>query len=350
MEPITPLDHSAGTVVPKTGTSQQNSPTGQHRDPIKHTDLQRGSTGSPGTTSPDGAVPREDGAVPTEEVPATRDANGENFPVGSFLLPAHLRPHVATFYAFARMADDIADSTELSAEEKIDLLNAHEAALDGAPGYNAGYEKARALRESLRETRVTDRHARDLLAAFRQDAVKLRYANWRELVDYCTLSANPVGRFLIDLHGEPKEAHRASDALCTVLQVLNHLQDCGEDYRKMHRVYLPSDWMEAEGVSVADLAAPALEPGMRRVIDRCLDEVDKLLVQADDLAGGLASRRFAMECAVIVHLAHRLTRRLRAGDPLAGRVALSKVDFAFSGVTGAVTGFFSAQPSRRTRL
>ncbi len=277
------------------------------------------------------------------ETPSGKGADDENFPVGSFLLPAHLRPHVARFYAFARAADDIADNPDLRAEDKIDRLDALESALTGAPGYDQGYEKATALRASLAETGVTDRHARDLLAAFRQDAVKLRYANWREVLDYCEVSANPVGRYLLDLHGEPTVTYKYSDALCTILQLLNHMQDCGDDYREMHRVYLPCDWMSQEGVSVADLDNKALEPGMRRVLDRCLDEVDILFKDADQLAGALRSRRLSMESAVIVHLAHKLTARLRHGDPLASRIALTKTDFVICGLTGILEGLFGTK-------
>ncbi len=299
----------------------------------------------PGTPS-QAPPPGPDRSGPPE-TPSGKGAGDENFPVGSFLLPAHLRPHVARFYDFARAADDIADNPDLAPQDKIARLDAFEAALTGEPGYGEGYEKPLALRETLRETGVSDRHARDLLAAFRQDAVKLRYANWQELVQYCTLSANPVGRFLLDLHREPRTAHIHSDALCTVLQVINHLQDCGDDYRAFHRVYIPEDWMAAEGVSVADLDARALEPGMRRVMDRMLAEVDTLLASADRLPGALTGRRMAMESAVIVTLAHRLTNRLRKGDPLATRVALSKGDFAVAGLWGAVSGFFA--PGRTPR-
>ncbi len=274
------------------------------------------------------------------ETPSGKGAGDENFPVGSFLLPAKLRPHVAKFYAFARAADDIADNGALSADDKIDRLDGLEAALTGAPGYDTGYDKAHALRESLRETGVSDRHARDLLAAFRQDAVKLRYADWRELLGYCILSANPVGRYLLDLHGESPDGYPQSDALCTVLQILNHLQDFGDDKREMNRVYIPADMMAEEGTSIEDIDKPALTPGMRRVMDRMLERCDQLLVTADQLAPVLRSRHLAMESAVIVKLAHRLSARLKAHDPLAERVSLSKLDFALSGIGGILQGLF----------
>lgn len=280
------------------------------------------------------------------ETPSGKGAADENFPVGSFLLPKRLRPHVATFYAFARAIDDIADNADLSANDKIARLRAFDAALKGEPGHGDAYAKAHALRESMRATGVPTVHGSDLVAAFVQDAVKLRYRNWNELLGYCALSANPVGRYLLDLHGEDRAGYRYSDALCTVLQIVNHLQDCGEDRRELDRVYLIGEWMAAEGASVEDLDRKALTPGLRRVADRMLDGCDALMKDARALPGALKSRHLAMESQVIVHLAARLIARLRKGDPLAARVALSKIDFVRAGVGGAIGGFFAVRSSR----
>ncbi|MEQ8356220.1 MAG: squalene synthase HpnC [Kiloniellaceae bacterium] len=265
------------------------------------------------------------------ETPSGKSAAEENFPVGSWLLPAALRPHVATYYAFARAIDDIADNPDLSAEDKIARLSAFEAALTGT---DDGLTKAARLRESLAATGVTTERGTDLIAAFKQDAVKLRYADWGELLGYCRLSANPVGRYLLDLHGESPNGYPASDALCSALQILNHLQDCQDDYQGLDRVYLPSDWLEAEALDVSVLSALAAPPGFRRLLDRCLDGVDSLLDEAERLPGQLRSTRLAMESSVIIRLARRLSARLRDGDPLAGRVALSRIDFIACGVTG----------------
>ncbi|WP_420346799.1 squalene synthase HpnC [Pelagibius sp.] len=268
------------------------------------------------------------------ETPSGKGSGDENFPVGSWLLPAALRPHVATYYAFARAIDDIADNPRLAPDDKIDRLKRFDAALQSADSDAPGLEKAARLRESLAERGITTARGSDLVAAFTQDAVKLRYSDWEDLLGYCRLSADPVGRFLLDLHGEDPGGYPASDALCTALQILNHLQDCQDDYRALDRVYLPLDWLTAEDLDVTVLDATASPPGLRRVIDLCLDGVDTLLVEAQRLPGQLRSSRLAMESAVIVKLALRLSRRLRRGDPLAGRVALSKVDFLFAGLRG----------------
>ncbi|GAB4516661.1 MAG: squalene synthase HpnC [Amphiplicatus sp.] len=276
------------------------------------------------------------------ETPSGKGARDENFPVGSFLLPARLRPHVAAYYAFARAIDDIADNPALEAEEKIRRLKAFDAALKGEPGYGPEYEKAHALRRSLLETGVTTARGCDLVAAFVQDAVKLRYAAWDELLGYCALSANPVGRYLLDLHGEDPSAYRYSDALCTVLQIVNHLQDCGDDRRNLDRVYIIGDWLAEEGGAVEDLDAAETSPALRRVMDRMLTGCEMLMADARRLPSALKSRRLAMESAVIVKLAERLIALLRRGDPLARRVALTKLDFAAAGLAGAVWGFFAA--------
>ncbi len=257
------------------------------------------------------------------ETPSGKGSGDENFPVASLLIAPRLRPHVLAFYAFARAADDIADSPDLPAAEKLRRLDAFEAGL--APGAAAPLKAVR-LRDSLTETGVPDRHARNLLAAFRQDVTKPRYADWDELIAYCALSAHPVGRYLLDLHGEDRATWPAGDALCAALQVLNHLQDCGDDRRRLDRVYLPQGWLAEAGTGVTALDAAAASPGLRAVLDRCLDGCDRLLDRAEPLAGLIRSRRLAAEVAVIRRLARRLAARLRRADPLAMRVRHSRTD------------------------
>ena len=268
------------------------------------------------------------------ETPSGKGAADENFPVGSFLIARRLRPHIARFYAFARAIDDIADNPALEPSDKIARLDAMDRALIGGGGGDPACVKAHRIRDSLRETGVTVTHCRDLIVAFKQDAVKPRYKDWAELRHYCRYSASPVGRYLLDLHGESREAYPANDALCDALQVINHLQDCKDDYRNLNRVYLSSDWMAEESVGVEDLDAAAASPGMRRVFDRTLDRVEVLLVEARTLPGRLRSRRLAMESAVIVDVALRLAGMLRRRDPIAGRVELNAMQFALCGVRG----------------
>lgn len=278
------------------------------------------------------------------ETPSGKDQEDENFPVASLILARRHRVHVKHFYDFARAADDIADNPRLPPDEKTARLDLFEEVLTGKAG-SADIAKARRLRETLLATGVSDRHARDLLAAFRQDARKLRYESWQELLAYCELSANPVGRFLLDLHGQDRSAYVASDALCTALQVLNHLQDCGDDRRELDRVYIPRDWVELHGTSLGVLDGDRLDPGFRRVVDRMLDACDSLIGEAETLPARLRDTRLAINSATIVDLAGRLSRRLRRGDPLAGRVALSASDFIGALAKGTFRGLFRGRPA-----
>jgi len=264
----------------------------------------------------------------TVEAWSGKDRGDENFPVGSLLIRRDLRRHVHAFYAFARNADDIADSSTLTPQEKVARLNTMEDVLLGRA--EAGSPSALRLRASLAETGVTPRHSTDLLVAFRQDATKLRYTNWDELADYCRYSAMPVGRHVLDLHGEDRATWDPSDALCTALQVLNHLQDCATDLASLDRCYLPTELRARHGAAIEDLRRPAATPGLRRVFDALLERVDGLNRIATELPRRTRSRRLRLETAVIVGLAHRLARRLRRADPIAGRVRLRPPDAVVS--------------------
>ncbi|MGH7059660.1 MAG: squalene/phytoene synthase family protein, partial [Stellaceae bacterium] len=168
------------------------------------------------------------------ETPSGKLRGDENFPVGSWLIRRDLRVHVHAFYRFARSADDIADNPSLPAAEKMRRLDRIASVLDGAAEEGAPGEEApaaAAMRASLDATGVTPQHCHDVLHAFRLDAEKLRYRDWDDLMEYCRYSAAPVGRQLLDLHGEDAAAWAPSDALCAALQVLNHVQDCASDYR-----------------------------------------------------------------------------------------------------------------------
>ncbi len=266
-------------------------------------------------------------ATPEQTIEAWsgKDKADENFPVGSLLIRKDLREHVHAYYAFARNADDIADSATLSPSDKIARLNAMEEVLTGAR--EDGAPSAARLRASLAQSGVTAIHARELLVAFRQDAVQNRYADWASLMDYCRYSAAPVGRYMLDLHGEDKATWPASDALCASLQVLNHLQDCAGDLRSLDRCYIPQDMLAKAGLTTDDLARPETTPALRAVFNQMLDLTDGLNAAAAALPDLVRARRLRVEVAIITRLARRLTTRLRHGDPLASRVKLTKLDF-----------------------
>jgi squalene synthase HpnC len=287
------------------------------------------------TPTPDDGAARS--SSETLETPSGKDVGYENFPVGSFLLSPSVRPHVTVFYAFARAIDDIADNPALAPADKVARLDRFDRAVLGAEPDDPALAKAHAMRRTLNETGINVQHCRDLIAAFKQDAVKGRYASWDELMAYCTLSAAPIGRFLLDLHGGSRDGYGPADALCNALQVINHLQDCRDDYLTLDRVYLPLDLVTEEGGLIESLAERRTPAALRRVIDRCLEGCAGLLDEARALPRGLRSRRLAMESAAILDIATTLVQRLRRGDPLAGRVQLSKTDYFVCCARGAAS-------------
>jgi len=247
----------------------------------------------------------------------------ENFPVASILLAPEHRAPIMAFYRFARAADDISDHPTADAREKLTLLGAMRAGLDGD-----GAAEAMALARVLAEYKLDPVHAHDLLDAFVQDVTVNRYADWDALIGYCRMSAMPVGRFVLDVHGEDRAVWPLSDALCAALQVINHLQDCAKDYRELDRVYIPADMLARHGGAVGDLARQSATPGLRGAIVEAAEATQRLLRESAGFARAIRSRRLALEVAVIQRLAEDLTARLLARDPLSERVHHNKVQAA----------------------
>lgn len=245
----------------------------------------------------------------------------ENFPVASHLIHPRHRPAILAFYYFVRAGDDVADHPTLTPDEKLRLLDGLEAALLGKG--SAGPE-AEALRRSLAETGVTPRHAQDLLDAFRMDARVTRYRDWPALIHYCSLSAMPVGRYVLDVHSEERTTWGASDALCAALQVINHLQDCGKDYRALDRVYLPEEVCAAHGARIEDLAGSAATPGLLACIRDLNARTVDLLRESAVFPAVIADTRLGLEVAVIQGLAELLVGKLARLDPLRDKVHASK--------------------------
>jgi squalene synthase HpnC len=274
--------------------------------------------------------------------PSGKTTGTENFPVGSALIRPDLRPHVHAYYRWARMADDIADNPALAAEDKVARLDLMEAILKDPARHDVPV--AADMRESLKATHVPEVDCTDLLIAFRWDATKLRYDDWADLMKYCRYSASPVGRYLLDVHGEDPAGKHYSDALCDALQVINHLQDCKADYLEMNRVYVPVDHLKAEGIGVEALAEPAASPALRRVLDRLLDETDELMKRARKLPSALRDTRLRCESATIVRLADTLIAHLRRRDPLAERVKLTKPGMAWCAIQGIAWALATPKP------
>jgi len=254
-----------------------------------------------------------------------KTADEENFPVASRLIQTKHRPIILQFYRFARSADDVADDPTLTATQKIIRLDRMEKTLLGDESDDVEPYAAH-LGRSQRERGISPRHAQDLLAAFRLDAVKRRYADWGDLMAYCALSAMPVGRFVLDVHGQSRATWQASDAICAALQIINHLQDCGQDFQTLDRVYLPMDIMAAHGVGPEALGAYSASPELRGCVRALATNVGDLLGQGQRLADEIVDWRLRFEIAVIHALAVRLTRRLNVRDPLRDKTHLSRFE------------------------
>jgi squalene synthase HpnC len=287
----------------------------------------------------------------TTDPAALRSGKGhrdENFPVASRLIHPRHRGAILAFYEFVRVADDIADHASLGECEKLDLLDHLEAGLLGRHDEQA---QAVALRDVLRERSLPPRHAQDLLTAFRMDVTKLRYRDWDDLMGYCTYSAMPVGRFVLDVHGEDRATWPANDALCAALQIVNHLQDCKKDYCALNRVYIPQDALAAAGATVEEIGREQSTPALRQCLTSLAQRTGTLLDRSAAFSASIADFRLAMEVAVIQALARRLVGLLTARDPLSERVHLGKGAVIGTALVGLVTGFAerSFGPPRQTR-
>jgi hydroxysqualene synthase len=272
------------------------------------------------------------------ETRSGKGSNDENFPVASALIAPRHRGPVLAYYRFARAADDVADHPTLPETDKLALLDSLEATLLGRSDRES---EALPLRATLAERQLSAQHALDLLTAFRQDVTKRRYADWGELMHYCRYSAAPVGRFVLDVHGESPDTWPANDALCSALQVINHWQDCAKDYRVLDRVYVPQDALAATGATTAMLAVAVSPAPLRAALLRMEAPLGKLIAHAEQFAGQIRDFRLGIEVAAIVALAKKLARLLAARDPLAETVHLAKPHALAVALTGVALESFA---------
>jgi squalene synthase HpnC len=274
----------------------------------------------------------------TTDPAALRSGKGhrdENFPVASRLIHPRHRGIILAFYEFVRIADDMADHARLPAQQKLELLDRLEA---GLLGRHDDIPEAVTLRLALSERGLAPRHAQDLLTAFRMDVTKLRYHDWDDLMHYCSYSAMPVGRFVLDVHGEDRSTWPANDALCAALQVINHLQDCRKDYRDLDRVYVPLDALAAAGARVEDIGKDTSSPALRQCLAALAIRTGELLDRSAVFSAGIRDIRLAFEVAVIQTLARRLVGLLTRHDPLRERVHLTKPGVMAAGLVGLFNG------------
>jgi squalene synthase HpnC len=270
----------------------------------------------------------------------------ENFPVASFIIHPRHRALILAFYNFVRTADDIADHPQLPPAEKLRLLDLLDAELRGEGDTQ---DVAVALRRALAARGMSPRHALDLLIAFRMDVDKLRYETWDELIHYCRYSAMPVGRFLLDVHGESTATWPASDAICAALQINNHLQDCGKDYRALNRVYLPGDVLAESGATVEMLGEAKSPIPLLACLHKLARRNEALLAEGRDLNSGVRDFRLGLEIAVIQAFADRIVRLLKQRDPLSERVHLNPLELVGQ-MLGAVAGEIGRRAAGRHPL
>lgn len=262
----------------------------------------------------------------------------ENFPVASFLIPKKLRKTILNFYTYARNADDIADSTTLSSQEKLELLNEFEKVILGEkPTMNQSL-CALDLRENLREMNLSNQSALDLLKAFKQDSVGYTYKNWDDVMAYCYNSAGSVGRFMLDLHQENPSTYWPSNALCAALQLNNHLQDCKDDFLTKKRVYIPLNWFKENNLNYDVLLENKTSKSLRAIFDQMCNGIDGLLIESSPLPLVITNRGLRMEVCTIYKLARVLLRHLQTKDPLEKHVDLNKFDWFFSFFYGIFLG------------
>ena len=243
----------------------------------------------------------------------------ENFPVASWIIHPRHRALILAFYNFVRTADDIADHATLGASDKLAYLDLLEAELLGR---GDSQPEAVSLRRALAERSMPPRHALDVLIAFRMDVTKLRYENWDEVIHYCRYSAMPVGRFMLDVHGESTSTWAASDALCAGLQINNHLQDCGKDYHNLNRVYLPRDALTAAGASAEELGAIRSSAPLLQCLHALAARTEVLLDESKSLAAEVKDFRLGLEISVIQAFADKIVNLLKVRDPLSETVHL----------------------------
>ncbi|MGM4917149.1 squalene synthase HpnC [Tardiphaga sp. 813_E8_N1_3] len=274
--------------------------------------------------------------TPASELRSGKTDRDENFPVASWIIHPRHRALILAFYNFVRTADDIADHALLDAPAKLALLDELEADLLGR---GDGQAEAVILREALQARGMAPRHALDVLTAFRMDVTKLRYADWDELIHYCSFSAMPVGRFMLDVHGESKATWPASDALCAALQINNHLQDCGNDYRDLDRVYIPQDTLDRHSASVEDLKQAKASPALLACIRELVAKTEALMHESETLTVHIADVRLGCDVAVIETFAWQILKMLKVRDPLSEKVHLSKASmagYALAGIAGGL--------------
>ena len=264
----------------------------------------------------------------------------ENFPVGSFLISKENINYTRKFYKFSRTADDIADNSRLKISKKLKILTRFDELLKNKE--NSDYSFINDILSLQKRKKFNDNYPRKLLVAFIQDASKSRYADWNELINYCEHSASPVGRFVVDLHEIKEnlaEIYVGCDHLCNSLQILNHLQDCKEDFLNLDRIYIPENMFKKEKIKTNSFLEMKNRKAFIKVKNNCINKVKDLLDQSISKIKLISNFRLRMETLVIFFIAKRLAFLLEINDPIEKKVKLNYIDLIFcffKGIIGAI--------------
>ena len=278
------------------------------------------------------------------ELTSGKNHEEENFPVSSFLISPEKKTQIRKFYKFARIADDIADSKDLSSREKVKILDYFDKTLTGK--IKSKFKFLNDLIEIFRLENLSIENARKLLIAFKIDATKLRYKTWNELLDYCNNSASPVGRYVIELHLKKnkidatlKQIFVGSDKLCNSLQILNHFQDIKEDLSNLNRVYIPEEKFSDERDLIISVSGNRSSKKFEKIKLFYLNKVDRLLSQSELHLSLIPHKSLKRETFVILYIAKKLTEILKKNDPLKKKVKLSYIDLIFCYFKGIIKCF-----------
>jgi squalene synthase HpnC len=261
----------------------------------------------------------------------------ENFPVASAFLPNHLREPISLIYSFARQADDFADEGNLTIEQRLNLLNGFRNELDLLQAYikpqSTFFTNLGAM---IKVKKLPYEPFYDLLEAFSQDVTKTRYCNYDEVLDYCSRSANPIGRMLLLLYGQSNAANiQLSDNICTALQIINFIQDVAIDFKKndgKQRIYLCQDELQAFNISESQIQSfvdeEPIDENWQQFLLFNLHRVNALLYAGKPL-GRILKGRIGFEMRMIIAGGERIISKISQvnGDVFKLRPTLNKWDW-----------------------
>lgn len=301
-------------------TTQQNLPTKNQRTIRKLADT----------------LDIQDGKPSVQKLPSQ-----ENVPVASYFLPQKQRELFLSFYNFLRLADDIADDPKQESCDKLEQLNKLETALCKGYAQENWLMPAVILHQNIEEAGLSQDHALNVMKALKIDANGIHCHSWEDVLHYCRFSADPVGRFLLSIFDEKEANFDASDALCTVLAILNFLQDLKNDWLLLGRLYIPAQWFEEERLSLETLISSQSLEAHIRIKQKALARCRLLLEQAQKLPSSIQNKNLRKQAYITLAMAEKLYQRIDQKDPLKGRISLSSLDKLSAFCKGLLKYFFS---------